>query len=79
MSWVQPPSPASLGHQDPDVRVRILALPLRSCMTLCLSFPIWKTGVIRVPTQLGCCMDSGRKEVDTKHSINVSRHCDYYS
>lgn len=35
------------------VQVRILSSPLTSCVTLHLSFPIWKMGMMRVHTLLG--------------------------
>ena len=51
-SWVWPASPAFLwcpGSNSGSATYK-----------LCLSFPMWKTGIIRVPTPLGCYMDLGR-------------------
>lgn len=67
-----------LGRRDPDdpsSDPSFARYKVTSCMTLCLSFPLWKTG-IKGPTLSSCCTNSKREEVDTKRSINVTSHCD---
>lgn len=66
------------GFGTQMVPVRILTWPRTGCMTLRLNFPICKMGT-SVHTLMGYHMNSRREKVDSKHSINVSRRCDYCS